>query len=363
MQAASTVGRGYIIATWIKAIGRALDAAGLSGAALLAEAGFDLEDLESPTARCPLVNNTRLWQLAVAATQDPAFGLKVASHIKHTTFHALSYGLAASSTLEEAFERLRRYCHVASDAVSYEFARCSGGYELIINPTGPIADESMDMLVAAHLRMCRSLSGRDFSPLSIELQRSAPARVEDFQRLLRAPLIFGARRNRLLFDRDSIERVLDGGNPELARYSDVIALQYLTRIERDDIQARVREALLRRLEGSEPSQEEIAEQLYMSARTLQRKLGDSGTTYKELLDDTRRALALAYLSAPQHSVNEITYRLGFSSGSCFTRAFRRWTGQSPSGWRASAVRRNGKTRHSLGQSSQGLSADSRPRAG
>jgi len=49
---------------------------------------------------------------------------------------------------------------------------------------------------------------------------------------------------------------------------------------------------------------------------------------------TRHALALAYLSAPRHSVSEVTYLLGFSAGSCFTRAFRRWTGQSPSDWRA-----------------------------
>jgi Arabinose-binding domain of AraC transcription regulator, N-term len=90
MRTATAVGRGYIIATWIRAIGRALDAAGCSGAALLAQAGFDLHDLDGPTTRCPLVNNTRLWELAVAATADPAFGLKVASHIKHTAFHALS---------------------------------------------------------------------------------------------------------------------------------------------------------------------------------------------------------------------------------------------------------------------------------
>jgi AraC-like DNA-binding protein len=154
----------------------------------------------------------------------------------------------------------------------------------------------------------------------------------------------------LVFDADSIERPLEGGNPELARYNDVIALQYLTRIERDDIQRRVRDVLLQRLEGSEPSQEEIAERLHMSARTLQRKLADSGTTYKEILDETRHALALAYLSAPQSSVNEVTYLLGFSSGSCFTRAFRRWTGQSPTSWRAGALPRVGAPTLSLTRS-------------
>ena len=111
-----------------------------------------------------------------------------------------------------------------------------------------------------------------------------------------------------------------------------------SRIEHDDIQARVREVLMHRLEKMEPSQEEVAEQLHMSPRTLQRRLGDSGTTYKEVLDKTRHALAMAYLSAPQHSVSDVTYLLGFSCDSSFTRAFRRWTGQSPSHWRSSIVR-------------------------
>jgi AraC-like DNA-binding protein len=330
----TTVGRGYIIATWIKAIGHALDAAGCNGAAILAQAGFDPEDLEGPTARCPLVNNGRLWELAVAATGDPAFGLKVASHIKHTTFHALSFALSASSTLKEAFERVRRLGQVGSDAVTYDLVKCGSEYRFVLTVVASLPYESMDALVAAHLRMCRSLAGREFSPRLIELRRPRPEKVDDFERLLRAPLRFSAPQNLMVFDAESIERRLDSGNPELARYNDVIALQHLKGIERDDIQGRVREVLLQRLEGREPSQEEIAERLHMSARTLQRKLADSGTTYKELLDETRHALALAYLSAPQHSVNEVTYLLGFSSGSCFTRAFRRWTGQSPTHWRA-----------------------------
>ena len=97
-QTAAAVGHFYILATWVKAIVRALDAAGCDGAALLAEAGFHRRDLEGPTARCPLANSGRLWEISVAATRDPAFGLKVASHLKPTTFHALSYGQCASST-------------------------------------------------------------------------------------------------------------------------------------------------------------------------------------------------------------------------------------------------------------------------
>jgi AraC-like DNA-binding protein len=328
------------LGTWVKAICRGLEAAGCDSAALLAEAGFDLKSLDGPNARCPLTHTERLWRIAVTATGDTAFGIKVASHIKQTTFHALGYGLSASSTLKEAFERVQRYCHVASDAIEYEFSRSGGEYHFVIEPAPNVADESVDALVAAYLRMCRSLIGHDYSPLRVEFRRERPDSVEDFQRLLRAPLQFGAARTRLVFDIDAIERPLDGGNPELARHSDEIARQYLSELERGNIQWRVREVLTQRLAQGEPSQEDVADLLNMSARTLQRKLADGGITYKGILDETRRALALAYLSAPRHSVSDVTYLLGFSAGSSFTRAFRRWTGQSPSDWRAGAVARS-----------------------
>src|ERR1700733_3770702 len=279
------------LGSWVKAIGRALEAAGCDSAALFAEAGFDLKSLDGPTVRCPLTQTERLWRIAVAATDDPAFGIKVASHIKQTTFHALGY------------------CHVASDAIEYEFFRSGAEYHFVIEPAPNVADESVDALVAAYLRMCRSLLGHDYSPLRIEFRRAQPSKIEDFQSLLRAPLQFGAARTRLVFDRVAIERPLDGGNPELARHNDAIALQYMSQIERENIQGRVREVLTQRLAHGEPSQEDVAELLNMSARTLQRKLGDAGTTYKEILDETRRVLALAYLSAPRHTVSDVTYLL------------------------------------------------------
>jgi AraC-like DNA-binding protein len=137
----------------------------------------------------------------------------------------------------------------------------------------------------------------------------------------------------MVFDAESIERPLGDGNPELARHNDTIALQYLSQIERQNIQARVRDVLTQRLPQGEPSQADVADVLSMSVRTLQRKLGESGNTYLEILDETRYEMARAYLSAPRFSINDVTYLLGFSAESCFTRAFRRWTGQSPSEWR------------------------------
>jgi AraC-like DNA-binding protein len=323
-----------ILVTWVKAFGRALDAAGCDGSALLAQAGFDLSHLGGPDARCPLTKTGNLWRVALEATGDEAFGVKLASYFTHTAFHALGYGLSASSTLKEAFERVQHYSHVVSDAVGYRFYRCGPEYHFYIEPRADVPIESIDALVGMHLRMCRSLIGRDFSPLSIELRRPRPVVIDDFERLWRAPLRFNAEHNRLRLDAGSIERVLESGNPELARLSDAVSARYLARIERHNMEARVRTVLTQRLQHGEPTQEEVAQVLNVSARTLQRKLGDSGTTFRRILDETRRALALAHFSMPQMSASEVTHLLGFSCSSSFTRAFRRWTGLSPSEWRA-----------------------------
>jgi AraC-like DNA-binding protein len=325
-----------ILVTWVKAFGRALDAAGCDGDALLAQAGFDLGHLGGPDARCPLTKTAKLWRAALEATGDEAFGVKLASYFRHTAFHALGFGLSASSTLKEAFERVQQYAHVVSDAVGYRFQRCGAEYHFYIEPRTEVPIESVDALVGMHLRMCRSLIGRDFSPLSIELRRPRPARIDDFERLWRAPLRFGAEHNRLRFDPLSIERVLDSGNPELARLSDAVSARYLARIERHNMEARVRTVLTRSLQRGEPTEEEVAEILNVSARTLQRRLGGSGTTFRKIVDEVRRAQALAYFSTTQMSVNEVTHLLGFSCSSSFTRAFKRWTGLAPTEWRASS---------------------------
>ncbi|MGH8765739.1 MAG: helix-turn-helix transcriptional regulator, partial [Burkholderiales bacterium] len=84
---------------------------------------------------------------------------------------------------------------------------------------------------------------------------------------------------------------------------------------------------------------DIAKTLHMSRRTLQRKLAEADLTYQQLVDQTRRDLALRYIEDAGKSLTEITFLLGFSGQSAFTRAFRRWTGESPTVFRDKRLRR------------------------
>jgi len=95
--------------------------------------------------------------------------------------------------------------------------------------------------------------------------------------------------------------------------------------------------VLDELSSGEGTAEDTAKQLHMSSRTLQRKLAEANTSYLQLVDDTRKDLALRYIEDERRSVTDITFSLGFSQPSAFTRAFKRWTGLSPSDYRTRAT--------------------------
>lgn len=324
------------LASWIIGIRKVLDAAGHDSADLFRRAGLDAK-VDDPEARYPSEKTRLLWQLATEATGDSCFGLKVASEATPTSFHALGYAITASATLKDAFERIIRYYRIVTDAGDIELQHRGEEYHLVIRlpDNGPQpANEAIDALISIFVRMCRSRAGRSFTPLRIDLRRPVPADIEGFQRILRAPLHFNTSDNRLVLGRADVERRLEGAHPELARHNDEVAVRYLARLDRSNIVVRVHAALIDQLPQGEPSAERIAQMLHLSERSLQRKLAESGTTYREVLDNTRRELALAYLDGKPHKLSEVTFLLGFADTRSFSRAFRRWTGQSPSEYRA-----------------------------
>ena len=324
------------LTSWAKAIRKALDAAGVDSARLFAEAGLDRAALDDPNARYSVEGTTRLWRLAVAATGDDAFGLTVARHVNQTTFHALGYSLTASTTLREAFERMLRFFRLVTDAGDIRFELQDDRYCFAMIPQQygvQPAPEATDAFALLVVRLCRMLHQRDFSPLAVSFCRPAPRNLAAFERAFRAPLRFDQPQNALWFSRQVFEQKLESANPELARQNDQVAVRYLAQMEKQNLRARVHAALIEQLPQGEPSQERMAAALHLSARNFQRKLAEEGTSYTQLLNDTRRDLALSYVRDPAYSLGEITFLLGFSDASSFNRAFKRWTGQSPSAYR------------------------------
>ncbi|WP_271104300.1 AraC family transcriptional regulator [Pseudomonas tohonis] len=329
------------LASWTRALRKQLDALGLDSDSLCRQAGLDPALMDDPNARYPLSATTRLWQLAVQASGDPALGLKISGYVSPTTFHALGYALIASASLREVFERIERYHQVVSDALALQLSRRGERYEfrLQVPEEGPSpAPEAVDAFAAIYVRTCRNRLGRDYAPLAVHLRRPQPVDPAPWHQVFRCPLHFGAPEDLIEFACEDFERPLEDANAELAEHNETVLKRTLEQLQVPTWARKVRACLEAQLPNGEPSAERIAQSLHLSLRSLQRHLAEEGSSYEQLLGDTRQALALVHMRDPRCSISEIAYLLGFADTSSFSRAFKRWTGQAPSQYRESLGR-------------------------
>jgi AraC-like DNA-binding protein len=138
------------------------------------------------------------------------------------------------------------------------------------------------------------------------------------------PVVFEAEHNDIVFPAIELDTALPTANPALLRVNEQLLAQYLARLESSELAARVQSYLIQLLPSGEFEEAAIARALNLSLRTMQRKLRQEGTSFRELLDETRERLAVQYLEDSTMTVSEVAYLLGFSEVSSFSRAMRRW---------------------------------------
>jgi AraC-like DNA-binding protein len=339
MQPMSELVAPSVLSSWTRTIADTLLVAGVDVVKVLSEAGFSYDDFRDPNARLPADATAKLWRVAVAHTGDPAFGLEAARYVTQTTFHGLGVAVLASATLRDAVRRLVRYNRLVCDAAELFLEVANGSARISMRPREDASDaelpayEATDAVMALIVRTCRLVTNRNFSLEHVQLQRPEPRDAAPYGRVFRCPVRFGASEDAMVFDAALLDRELVMANPEVARRNDEAVREYLARIEHGSIVDQVRGKLVKRL-ADKPSPQEIARALGMSQRSMQRRLHASGTSYEAVLGELRKELACAYLREGRYSVGELAFTLGFEDASAFARAFRRWTGVSPSEYRA-----------------------------
>lgn len=326
------------VAIYTDAIVRALDTAGADTSQIMQLARVDRVRSNDPLLRISDLHINAVFSRAVEATSDPYFGLKVARYIVPGTLHALGYALLASETLEEFCQRLVRFQGMVSTSAECAISVADTELEFSARATNPaLCFESHDAWVGMVLRMMRNASHDALTPLRLDLIRPLPAAGDGpFRDFFGCPVRFGCARIGFYFDLAAMRAPLPGANRELAQHHDHIVRGYLEKLDRGDIVNRVRTAIVRGLGGDQFSRGDIAREQNVSASTLQAKLAQRGTSFQALLDDTRHELALGYMGQSHLSITEIAFMLGFSDLSNFIRAFKRWTGKSPTEFRASS---------------------------
>jgi AraC-like DNA-binding protein len=328
---------------WVKGIAETLKAAGLDIGALFDEAGLDTAALSDPDSRFPTEKVSRLWQLAVARSGDPAIGLANSNIVKPASFDVVAYTMMSSPNLLSVLERLSRYVGIVSDAASVVIAEDDEGYRMILELFGggqPVPRQRFEFDLITVLAFCRWVTNRELRPLALELRFPPPADLRPYQDAFKCALRFNAPVNSLLFARADVISPLPTAHPLLAEVHERIASERLQRLDHAQISNRARAAIIRRLPDGEPRRMEVAAALEMSERTLQRRLEAEGISFQRLLDNTRRELAQQYLGQTDVSLADATYLLGFADQSTFFRACKRWFGTSPRRYR---IRMTGAT--------------------
>ena len=314
---------------------KALRTCGCDPAPLFAAAGIERNLSSDPNVRIPTLRLQALWKYSVEATGDPCFGLTAAEQFQPAALHGLGFAWLASDTLRDAFGRLTRFSRFLNPLFQAAIEEGEHTVDLVIPgrewPGFEFA--ALDLAMVVFLRMCQITVGEHVVPVRVCLRRPVVSCAERFDAIFAAPIEYGVVNNRLCFDPQLVNQPLTTGNPELARINDQAVIDYLARFDWSNISMKVRAGIIEQLPAGTPDQSAIAQALHVSPRSLQRKLRGEQTTFKSLVDDTRRDLAMQYVREAHRPLGEIAYLLGFSEPGNFTRAFRRWTGHSPKEFR------------------------------
>ncbi|MCU1716507.1 AraC family transcriptional regulator [Pseudomonas sp. 5P_3.1_Bac2] len=322
--------------SWASGIVAALELGGVDCHSLFQQLGLNYAALSDPDARFTQDAMTRLWQLAVDVSGNPAIGLNMAKVLRPASLSVVGYAVMSSRNLAEGFARLVRYQRIIGEGADVSFQATREGYEVQMSIHGdrlPAVRQSAEASLAHSLAFSRWLTGKTLKPRWVCLMGEAPKDLSAYQEVFQCPLKFNSTQYAMLFERADLDAPLPSANEALAQIHDRFAGDYLARFSGSRVTHLVRQVLCRLLPQGEPKREAVAQALLLSERTLQRRLQDEQTSYQQVLDDTRRELAEQYLQQANLTLLEISYLLGFSDPSNFFRAFRRWFDSTPGEYR------------------------------
>lgn len=313
-----------------------LEINGLDAARLFQEAGLGPNASDDPGTRASIKVADALLIRAASMISEEAWALKAARCWHPGNLGVLGHAWLASSTLRTGLTRLACYWHIVGNRADSQVDETGDGlrFTYLLETDEPVVATILpDFVLSITLDMCRTNAGEVLRPTKVTLRRQPPASPEPWESFFGCGVEFGANANSFTLSKSDADRVLTTANRPLVGVFDGLLTEQLAKLSKSDVVSRCKAEFLGQLASGEPSADEIAQRLHMSNRTLQRKLAEADTTYLELVNETRRDMALRYIDDRTKSITDITFLLGFSGQSAFTRAFKRWTGSSPTDYR------------------------------
>jgi len=274
---------------------------------------------------------------AAEQAKDPNLGLHLATRLPHGSYGLLEYIGRSAPTVRSAGERFLRYSSLLNELVTFELETRADRAVFVQRVEGHpacVGRQAGEMFVGLVVRYLRELTDAAWTPVGVAFAHRAPADITEHAAFLRAPIAWSAGQNRVELPLSVLELPVVSRDAMVFSVLDEQAERLVAaRPQKSEGLARVREKVRGALADGQPQLKEIARALHMSPRTLQRRLEQEGTSFQDVVDSAREELARIYMANPAYRLGEVAYLLGFSEISAFTRAFKRWTGMTPTEWR------------------------------
>jgi len=314
---------------------------GFDAEAVLAAARLSPSALETSDERLPSSVLFEMHRALDTLTHEDTWALGVVGVLPKGSYGIAEYIFRSQPSLLDSFHAIVRYSCLLSE-VSQLRLRTAGSdvvFEAVhVDPElrGASLHRTLyQTLLSGIMHVAREITTPELSPYRVTLPFEPPAGdISKYRAVFGCLPEFETSPAALYFKASALASVPRGADPNLSSILQSHADELLSRVtSHDEFVNQVRRVLLQQLHGRDSSLHAIARLLSTSNRSLQRRLADSGYTFKSLLDETRYDLARQYLSDSKISIDEISFLLGYSDNSAFVKAFKRWGELTPGEYR------------------------------
>lgn len=309
--------------------------------ALCQTIGITPDALERSDAFVNLDQSIKVWDASIRAAGDPLLGLHMGEVTSPGLAGILGFLMETSPDLLTALTQVTQFNGYISNMTVYSLEVRGDEFFYFVEPleiwndaSPETARQVFEHSAAALVHMTKLLSGKTKYPLRVSMQYSRPADTKEYLRVLKTEPAFKQPRNYLVFRLRDLQVPVIGHNPQLNQMFKELLEKEIARTKQSaTFSNEVRRVILQNFSSTVPQLTDVVTYLHVTPRTLQRKLQEEGTSFQHITESVKSELAIGLLKNRSLTVNEVAYRLGYAEPSVFRRAFKKWTGVSPKGYK------------------------------
>ena len=292
--------------------------------------------LKKPRERIPASQVGALLEELARQYPGRALGLELATCHRITDTHVLGITAISSETTLAALRRLSQYQALVSTQEPLRLDEKKDTITITKSAvqTAPAEHIIQSFLFAVLFTAVREISGFSGDIVSVSFTGKSMGEEASYRQIFGPRVAFSAQHASMVFPRDVLEKPISTSNVDILTRNEPMLASLVRSVRENSLPANIKMAILDRLPEHTLTEDEAAAANNMSLRTFQRRLESEGTRFRVLLDQTRTHLAESLLADSTNTLAEVGFYCGFSEQASFSRAFKRWTGKTPSAYRA-----------------------------